>query len=72
VAPFWAFDVAVWHKCEVPTELSKVRYQGQFGRHLLEPIACQFDPTETSEEIYREVAPGLHDEFHFVTELKLK
>jgi hypothetical protein len=31
-----------------------------------------FDPTETSEEIYREVAPGLRHEFHFVTELKLK
>jgi len=30
------------------------------------------DPTETSEEIYREVAPGLRHEFHFVTELKLK
>jgi hypothetical protein len=31
-----------------------------------------FDPTETSEEIYREVAPCLRHEFHFVTELKLK
>jgi hypothetical protein len=30
------------------------------------------DPSETSDEIYREVAPGLRHEFHFVTELKLK
>jgi len=40
-------DISSWHKCEVPTELCKVRYQGQSGRHLLELSSSQFDPSRT-------------------------
>jgi hypothetical protein len=37
-------DVAFWHKCEVATALSKVRFQGQPGRHLLALNSSQFEP----------------------------
>jgi hypothetical protein len=39
--------VAYWHKCEVPTELSKVRFRRQSGRHLLTLSSSQFDPEPT-------------------------
>ena len=37
-----------WHKSEVSTLLSNVRFQGQPGRHLLTLSSSQFDPTRTS------------------------
>jgi hypothetical protein len=37
-------SLLVAHKCEVPTELSKVRFQGRRRRHLLTLSSSQFDP----------------------------
>jgi hypothetical protein len=42
--------VSFWHKCELPTALRKVRFQGQAGRHLLALSSSQFDPNRTSAE----------------------
>jgi hypothetical protein len=39
--------VRIWHKCEVPAALSKVRFQGQPGRHLLVLSSSQFDPQQS-------------------------
>src|SRR6202022_2427947 len=33
----------LWHKCEVPTALNKVRFQKQPGRHLLALSSSLFD-----------------------------
>jgi len=40
-----------WHKCEVPAELSKVRFLGQSGRHLLALSSFQFAPNRTLNTI---------------------
>ena len=48
-------EACLWHFCEVPTASSKVRFQGQPGRHLLSLSSSQllslsssqFDPSAT-------------------------
>jgi hypothetical protein len=40
-------DAVHWHKCEVPTILSNVRFRGDSGRLLLGLSSSQFDPSET-------------------------
>src|SRR5258708_12580078 len=45
-----------WHKCEVPTASSNVRYQGQPGRHLLALSSSQFDPDVWSGRALQEVS----------------
>jgi hypothetical protein len=37
-----------WHKCEVPTALGNVCFQGQPGSHLLTMSSSQLDPLQTS------------------------
>jgi hypothetical protein len=37
-----------WHKCEVPTASSDVRYWGQSGTHLLRASISHLDPNRTN------------------------
>jgi hypothetical protein len=41
-------DFRYWPKCEVPTVLGNVRFQGQSRRHVLTLSSSDFDPSETS------------------------
>ena len=42
-----SFYVGNWHKCDVPTASSNVRFQGESGRHLLTVSSSLFDPFRT-------------------------
>jgi hypothetical protein len=43
-----ACDVAYWHRTDMPTLLSNVRYRGHSRRHSLAASISPFDPEATS------------------------
>ncbi len=45
------WDVAYWHKTDMPTALRNVRSRGQTGRHMLVWSFSAFDPERSSEEL---------------------